>query len=594
MTGSVRRMHSNRWWHWRRIAWRLSIVPYIPAWGAGWRRARRVSAVLATSVVLPFGVPALHPAPAEASTYDVFTCSQPNGSAAPADGWSSYSNNANMVVENNCAQAGYLTAGMFGRVPVPVGAEAAWTFLPPEGTFIKQATIHREYENGDWQDTGYATAFESLEAPYRGSRAFDTCVHSAPCSGTGLFMGRFSANNFVSVPAHLLEPEPGGPVAGIAMVAGCTTTLPGGYYCEGAQSPLATFAGINTAVITLEDDSTPDVAVVGGSLTTGNNLGGSQSLALTGSDTGSGIYQAVLEADGRAVQTSTVDNNGGHCQDVGQTTDGRPGFLYVEPCKLQINNQYVTFDLSGIADGPHRISVLVTDAAGNGTTLLGRNVVIGRGACNGTCDDQSRIVPANRRLLKPMRRSYRRSGFTLAGKLVDHAGAPVTGARVELLQQASYTGARLVSIANVTTEAGGQWNFRVPRGPSRLLRVAFRSHALDAGYATSLDYHQRVAADLALRARRRVRVGAPFSFRGALVGGYIPLERNIIQMEIFFAGRWRTIETFRTDRYGRFDYRYTFGSGAGSSYLFRATVPYSRTYPFLASSSRSVRVSVST
>jgi hypothetical protein len=87
-------------------------------------------------------------------------------------------------------------------------------------------------------------------------------------------------------------------------------------------------------------------------------------------------------------------------------------------------------------------------------------------------------------------------------------------------------------------------------------------------------------------------VGVPFSFRGGLAGGYIPSERNYIQMEIFYLGRWRTIETVRTNRSGKFVYGYTFGTGAGRFYLFRASIHYSSAYPFLASTSRAVRVRV--
>jgi hypothetical protein len=122
--------------------------------------------------------------------------------------------------------------------------------------------------------------------------------------------------------------------------------------------------------------------------------------------------------------------------------------------------------------------------------------------------------------------------------------------------------------------------------------VAFRSHALDSGYAAQLDYHESVFADIGLKAPRRVRVGVPFDFRGELVGGYIPSERGTIQMEIFFLGRWRTIETLRTNPRGRFAYGYTFSTGAGSSYLFRASIQYTRAYPFLAATSRPVRVRV--
>jgi hypothetical protein len=497
-----------------------------------------------------------------------------------------------MLAENNCTQGSYLTAGMLGWVEVPVGAEAGWTFQAPAGTSIKQATLHWDYNNSDWQDTGYATAFESLEAPYRGSRPFATCVHSAPCCCSGPFMGRISPQNLHTVPPQDLEPEPASPAAGISMVAGCTTTLPGGYHCFGAANEFAAFSGISTATITLEDDSPPQVEVVGGSLTTGSELTGVQTLALTGTDVGSGIDQAILDVDGRAAQSVTIDSNNGHCQSVGQTTDGRPAFLYVIPCKLEVNDQYVGFDLSTVADGPHNLTVQVTDAAGNATTVLSRNVIVGRGACNGTCDDRAVVAAANTRLVKPITRRYARSALRLSGSLRERTGAPVAGARIELLQQASYTGAPMRVIASTTTNAKGLWTFAVPKGPSRTLRVAFRSHSLDTGYAAQLEYRESVYADLALRAPRRVRVGAPFAFSGALAGGYTPSERNTIEIEIFFLGRWRTIETLRTNPRGRFAYRYTFSTGAGTSYLFRASSQYVGTYPFLASVSRPVRVRV--
>jgi hypothetical protein len=498
-----------------------------------------------------------------------------------------------MLAENNCAQGSYLTAGMLGWVEVPVGAEAGWTFQAPAGTSIKQATLHWDYNNSDWQDTGYATAFESLEAPYRGSRPFATCVHSAPCCCSGPFMGRISSQNLHTVPPQDLEPEPGGPAAGISMVAGCTTTLPGGYHCFGAANEFAAFSGISAATITLEDRSPPKAeVVVGGSLTSGSESEGVQTLALTATDVGSGIYQAILDVDGSAAQSVTIDGNDGRCQNVGQTTDGRPAFLYVVPCKLEVNDQYVSFDLSSVADGPHNLTVQVTDAAGNATTVLSRNVIVGRGACNGTCDDHAVIAAANKTLLKPITRRYARSALRLSGSLREPTGAPVAGARLELLQQASFTGAPVRIIASTKTNVDGLWTFAVPKGPSRMLTVAFRSHALDPGYATQLEYKESVYADLSLRAPRHVRVGVPFDFRGALAGGYTPSERNTIQMEIFFLGRWRTIETLRTGPRGRFAYRYTFSTGAGSSYRFRASSQYVRTYPYLASVSRPVRVGV--
>jgi len=315
---------------------------------------------------------------------------------------------------------------------------------------------------------------------------------------------------------------------------------------------------------------------------------------MTGTDSGSGIYQAILEVDGKEAQSTTVDNNDGHCENVGQTTDGSPAFLYVAPCRLEVNDQYVSFNMGSISDGPHRLAVLVTDAAGNATTVLNREVIVGRGACNGTCGDQAKLAASDAKLLKPITRRYGRSGVRLSGVLREPTGSPVAGARLELLQQAAYTGAPIRAVASTTTNAAGQWTFVVSRGPSRSLLVVWRSHVLDAGYAAQLEYHERVYADIGLSARRSVPAGVPFTFRGELVGGYTPPERSVIQMEIFFLGRWRTIETLRTNARGRFAYRYTFSPEAATraSYLFRAVTQYSRTYPFLAAASRPVRVRV--
>jgi len=561
------------------------------------RRALGRVGLLLTTLVLLLAAPAIQPSPANAGTYDVYTCTQPNGDPAPADGWTPFTNNANMVAEDDCAQGGYLAAGMLGWKEVPVAAESGWTFLPPAGTRVKQASLHWDYNNSDWQDTGTATAFESLEAPYRGSRPFKTCVHSEPCCCSGPWEGRVSKSNLVTVPEGDLVPERvqgggSGPPAGITMVSGCTNPDGGGDYCDGASLKYAAVALMSMATITLEDNSPPQVTVVGGSLTAGTELEGTQTLAITGTDSGSGIYRAILEVDGKEAQSTTVDNNGGHCETAGQTTDGTPAFLYVVPCELEVNDQYVSFNLANIPDGPHKLTVLVSDAAGNATTVLNREVIVGRGACNGTCDDQAKIAASDPRLLKPITRRYARSAINLSGTLREPTGAPVAGARLELLQQASYTGAPVRAIASITTNAAGGWTFAVPRGPSRLLLVAFRSHALDAGYAGQIEYHERVFADIGLKAPRRVRVGVPFDFRGELVGGYIPPEHGTIQMEIFFLGRWRAIETLRTNSRGRFAYGYTFSTGAGPSYLFRAAIQYSRAYPFLAATSRPVRVRV--
>jgi hypothetical protein len=550
-------------------------------------------------IAAALSAPAALPATAIAGTYDVFSCSQPNGAAAPIEGWSPTVSNGDVKTEDECGEGGYMWAAVIGDKAVPLGSEATWAFVPPPGTLIHEATLYRTFNNLDNEDTGQAFTFENLKAPYRFSAPFDRCgvstAYHYECSTTGGFMGRLAANTEVEVPSNDLLPERGGPMPGIYVGAGCGGGTGGGSeHCEGGTTGPIAYAGLASARITLEDDTAPNVAVVGGTLTVATELEGEQTLAITGTDTGAGVYQALLQVDGEVAQTTSVESNSGHCENVGQTNDGRRAFLYAVPCALEVNNQFVAFSMAGIPDGPHQLTVQITDAAGNTTTVLNRRVIVGRGACNGTCSDRAHLATGDARLLKPITRHYTSSGLTLSGTLREPAGSPVSGAALELLQQASYTGAPLRKVATTMTSAAGAWRFAVPRGPSRTLLVAWRSHALDTGYADQIEYHERIYANVGLAAPRKVQAGVPFDFRGKLAGGYIPPEHSIIQMEIFFLGRWRTIETVRTDAHGRFVYRYTFSPGTAGrqSYRFRALIRYSRGYPFLAATSRPVRVEV--
>jgi hypothetical protein len=124
------------------------------------------------------------------------------------------------------------------------------------------------------------------------------------------------------------------------------------------------------------------------------------------------------------------------------------------------------------------------------------------------------------------------------------------------------------------------------------LRVAYFSHLKDTTPAVQLDYHERVYAAVSMGARRRVRLGEPVVFRGHLIGGWIPYAGEEVQIEIFYDGRWRTIEVLHTDAHGRFAYSYIFATGIGGSYRFRASVSYGIAYPFLASSSSPVKIRV--
>jgi hypothetical protein len=359
-------------------------------------------------------------------------------------------------------------------------------------------------------------------------------------------------------------------------------------------------ADISSAEIILATKATPKGSGFTGSLT-GETVSGPGTLSFTATDPGPGVYQVRVKVDGNQVWAETPNENGGKCVSAG-TTAGVRVFDAFQPCPTE-TAVHAEVHTAILADGTHTVTVEVEDAAGDVATVYSGTLTtvnhatttvlapVERGPCNGTCDEAAQLTANDRALLKPITRHYRQSALTLSGVLHEPSGAYVPGAQLELLQQASYTGAPMVPIATTTTSPTGRWTFNVPRGPSRLLRVAWRSHVLDTAYAAQLEYHEEVYADIGLKAPRDVPVGTLFGFRGQLAGGYIPPERNYLEIKIFYDGKWRTIETVRTNRDGTFSYPYAFAQGtAGHSYRFLATIHYSSPYPFLANKSDEVRV----
>ena len=83
---------------------------------------------------------------------------------------------------------------------------------------------------------------------------------------------------------------------------------------------------------------------------------------------------------------------------------------------------------------------------------------------------------------------------------------------------------------------------------------------------------QRVRARVTLTARTcHIALRGTARFRGAVRGGYVPKRGKLVELQAFDAGRWRTFETVRTNRRGRFAARYSFKRiTSGRTYRFRA------------------------
>jgi hypothetical protein len=213
-----------------------------------------------------------------------------------------------------------------------------------------------------------------------------------------------------------------------------------------------------------------------------------------------------------------------------------------------------------------------------------------RGAANGTPASENAMLTVAAKQPASFTRNLAGSTVTLTGRLTDATGTPIKGAQVQLSQQVAGTAAAS-RITSATTGANGTWTLKAQKGPSRLLQVAYFSHMLDTTPAAVLDFHEQVKASVSLRAPKRVRNGQAFDFTGQLAGGYIPPGGESIQMELYWNGRWRTIEVLPTSSRGTWGYRYVFTAEPGT-YKFRAVALPNAGYPFASYHSRDVSITV--
>jgi len=550
---------------------------------------RQVARALSEALICGAALLLVLTAAAHAGRYHDYSCRTPSGESAPADAWSGSTSGVSFTyVEDTCSQGGALIAAL-GDQPAERQANtdiATWALAVPSPETLAGATLW-----GAGDTAGGAAINGTYQFWFAGPTEFsifDECIAGLACAGQGDSAQPLAAENRLVVPASHLGSH-------LYMKASCGGAS--GYKCPvgvGDARGYAAVAYLYAADLVLEQNERPSASNVSGPLATEQPVHGTSDLIFSATDPGAGIYQALFSVDGNVVQSALIDENGGRCRNVGQTTDGLPAFFYLQPCLKSLTAD-VGFDSTKVSNGVHHLIVSVSDPAGNTATVLDRTVIVQNelGICNAECDGQASLHTADTQLLRrTITRRYANSGVTLTGQLVDHAGVPMTGAMIELRQQVSYPGAPNVLVATTTTDAKGGWKLRVPKGPSRLITVGYRSRSNNPAFATQLQYRETVAAGVRLSAPRHARPGRAFAFRGGLAGGYIPPGGALVSLEIFFGGEWREIALLRTNRRGVFAYRYTFAAIGPATYRFRAQLPHTIGYPFASGASRSSYIHV--
>jgi hypothetical protein len=599
-------------------------------------RSTRATATLAilTFVVLWALVSATG---AWAGEYHVYSCRTPNGEVAPTDGWSGSATGAYVYAEDKCAKGGALVAALGDGIEHPSNTDiATWAFGSPANETLVGATLWRA---GDADGgTAASATYEFWLAGPEETDSFDECVYLSCTTGQGEPEEPLAAANKIELSSDNLGSD-------LYLNAACYGTL--GRPCKkGEHDPngYAAVVYLYAADLVLEQTSQPAVSDVEGELATAATLSGTEDLSFHAQDPGSGVYRAVFTVDGVEDGSVLLDENGGHCRDVGQTTDGLPAFLYLQPCLASLSAD-IPFNTTTLSDGAHHLVVTVTDAAGNSTVALDRTITVSNDPQSSTPSKESQPskeapgqiqsgdgdsppttsenAPQIQNNPAPQSQSDNGSsasaGATLhvrwsatahtalvgasgraqtaVGQLTAPSGAPIGGATVQVLSTPAYEGARTVALAPVRTASDGSFRVRVPAStPSSRLTFAYSASTSSAVPSVTAALTLTVPASLALRVTPHTsHAGGTIVFNGTLHGVHLPPGGKTLVLEARAGGAgshssWRQFQVVSTRAGGRYRASYRFRLPGPIVYQFRAVSPAEADFPYGAGASNVVVV----
>jgi hypothetical protein len=531
-----------------------------------------------------------------AGEYHVYSCRMPSGASAPVDGWGGSVAEESAIdtyVIDTCPQGGALVAALGDQTGHAANIDlATWAFHAPDGDRIAGATLWRtgSTQGGEVLDASYQFWLAGPTAP----EIFDECVFTQRCPTKGDPANPMSGVNRVALPDVNL----GSAIyASVSCGGGAGRECPAG---AGDSNGYAAAVYLDASDVTLEQPAGPHASAVTGELASASTIRGQSDIAFDAIDPGAGMYEAQFSVDGRVVQKTVLDDNGGRCRDVGETTDGLPAFLYVQPCLPSVSAD-VGFDTTRVANGVHHVIVSALDAAGNAAPVLDRTLTVDNppqpgipGPANGTnASTQATLSVRWQGTKKVALTSGYRKTQVVTGRLTAPGGAPISGATIDVRASPSYAGATTVTMASPRTDANGRFSIRVASGTSScVLRLAYRAHLGDALPVATRTLRLNVRAGVSLRvAPHTANAGSEIHFGGRLRGGPIPRGGKQLVLEARSPGSsWIEFKVVRTDRHGHFHASYRFKFAGPADYRFRVRSEAESDFPFAAGSSNVVGV----
>ncbi len=536
-----------------------------------------------------------------AGSYHVYSCRTPTGLMAPTDGWTPSEHPNYDPTVNTCESGGGLIAGLeatASHISDTENDQATWTFKAPEGEIITEATLWRAGDNpgGGTKEASYLFWLAGNSPTGPTNHIFDECIASTGCQGEGNFAYPLAPENRIVAKRNELS-EPGlslSATCGSPYIKPCPTN-------EGGKITYDAEIELFAADIVLSQPNGPTVSAVSGGLAEDPIVTGTSDISFHAADPGSGVYEAIVTVDGQLLEHKIVDEENGRCRSLGGTADGLNAFLYTKPCPAETSAD-LPLDTVALRNGPHHLVVTVTDAAGDGATVLDREITVANSLPPGCA--ASGILGAHgageavtltagwRRHHGARLRARYGEAHTIEGRLADAAGA-IANAPIEVCELPAYRGASAALLALAHTSATGRFSLVLPRTlPSGTLRIAYRANPLQELPAALAALTLTVPAPLRLHvAPHATRSEGTIRFHGRLLAGPIPAGGKQLILEARSpGGRWLEFHVIRTGPTGAFAYRYRFRLPGPARFQFRVVSEAEADFPFSAGASNVVGV----
>jgi hypothetical protein len=533
---------------------------------------------------------------ARAGRYHVYSCRTPSGEAAPVDGWVGSKTGSFTYTRDTCGEPGGALLAALGDQPTRTANSdiATWGLAVPLSVSLAAATMWRagDADGGANLDAIYGIWLAAPDDRNDPSDAFGQCTAGLSCpSGVGVIGQPFAVQNLVVVPASKLSSH-------LYVNASCFGESE--YECPAGQGDPNNYAAavyLYAADLTLEQIVGPSASNVGGDLASAPALLGTSDVTFTATDPGSGVFEAVFTIDGKVVQSTLLDQAGGRCRNVGQSADGLPAFLYLQPCPTSVS-AVVGFDTSMVANGPHHLLVSVIDAAGNAAPVLDRTVTVANPGAPGP--PNGRNASSEARLTARWRSTPRTrltTGYdgreTIVGRLTGPGGTPIAGALLEASARPDLAGATAAPPRVLTTGSDGRFTLSLPAHlSSRTLRISYAARIGELRPAATRTLALAVRAPVSLTiSPRTTSVGGWIRFRGRLAGGPVPRGGKPLILEARSgSGAWIEFDVMRTDSRGRYRSGYRFKFPGPATYQFRVVCQQEADYPYASGTSRTISV----